>query len=127
MVRVPACQAGWCGFDSRRQRVMIPCFKCGYVPESVDKEHWPEQPYGATVFTSGGQYGSTVYDPMSNLRHLRIILCDKCLLKHKAEVQEVFVTPRSSFYDYQPWDPGPFIESEEPCGSSPGDATVTAV
>jgi hypothetical protein len=105
---------------------MIPCFKCGYVPKSVDEEHWPEQPYGATVFTSGGQYGSTVYDPMSNLQHLRIILCDKCLLEHKAEVQEVFVTPRSSFYNYQPWDPGPFIESEEPCGSSPGDATVTA-
>jgi hypothetical protein len=109
---------------------MIPCFKCGYVPESVDKEHWPEQPYAATIFTSGGHYGSTVYDPMSPDQHLRIILCDKCLLEHKAEVQEVFVTRRSSRYDYQPWNPGPcednFPESEEPCGSSPGDATVTA-
>lgn len=128
MVRVPACQAGWCGFDSRRQRV-IPCFKCGYMPESVDEEHWPEQPYGATTFTSGGQYGSTVYDPMSPDRYLYINICDKCLLEHKAQVREVFITRRASVYDYQPWDPGPVEfpddESEEPCGSSPGDATAT--
>lgn len=111
MVRVPACQAGWCGFDSRRQRV-IPCFKCGYVAEPVDKK-FPEQPYGATAFTSGGHYGSTVYDPMSQFRHLRIIICDKCLLDHRTEVQEVFVTPRASVHNYEPWDPGPFTEEEE--------------
>lgn len=83
------------------------------MPESVDKEHWPEQPYEATAFTSGGHYGSTVYDPMSRYRHLRIIICDKCLLEHKTEVQEVFVTPRSSFHDYQSWDPGPLSDGKE--------------
>lgn len=112
MVSAPPCQGGLCGFESRLQR-MIPCFKCGYVPESVDRGHWPEQPYEATIFTSGGHYGSTVYDPMSQYRHLRIIICDKCLLEHKAEVQEVFVTPRASQYEYTAWDPGPFTEEEE--------------
>lgn len=83
------------------------------MPESVDKKHFPEQPYEATTFTSGGHYGSTVYDPMSNYRHLRIIICDKCLLEHKAQVQEVFITPRASVHNYEPWDPGPFTEEEE--------------
>jgi hypothetical protein len=92
--------------------MMIPCFKCGYVPESVDNKHWPEQPYKATIFTSGGHYGSTVYDPMSQLRHLRIIICDKCLVMHKDVVQEVFVTPRSSRYAYEPWDPGEWVDPD---------------
>ena len=92
--------------------MMIPCFKCGYVPEPVNRD-FPEQPYEATAFTSGGHYGSTVYDPMSNYRHLRIIICDKCLLEHRTEVQEVFISPRASVYDHQPWDPGPRENDEE--------------
>ena len=91
---------------------VIPCFKCGFVPEPVDPTH-VEQPYEATAFTSGGHYGSTVYDPMSDYRHLRIIICDKCLLEHKAQVQEVFITPRASVHNYESWDPGPFREEEE--------------
>ncbi len=93
------------------------------MPESVDREH-PEQPYEATTFTSSGHYGSTVYDPMSKYRHLRIIICDKCLLQHKAQVQEVFVRPRSSFYDYQPWDPGPGEEDSDVETERPHEAAL---
>ena len=108
----PPCQGGLCGFESRLRRVITPCFKCGYVAEPVDQIH-VDQPYGATIFTSHGHYGSTIYDPMSNYRHLRIIICDSCLLQHHAKVREVFVSPRASIYDYLEWNPEP-KEEEEP-------------
>lgn len=90
---------------------VTPCFKCGHVPESVNKEHFPEQPYGATIFTTGGHYGSTVYDPMSQYRRLRIIICDNCLRQYKAQVREQIETPRSSKWEYCEWNP--FEEGDE--------------
>jgi hypothetical protein len=37
------------------------------------------QPYGGTVFTSNGHYGSTVFDPMDGVTFLEITVCDDCL------------------------------------------------
>jgi hypothetical protein len=63
------------------------------------------QPYAATSFSSGGHFGSTVWDPMSGHRELMINVCDECLVKHKDRVSMVVRTPRPSIFDYQPWDP----------------------
>lgn len=63
---------------------MIPCLACAKVPEPVFPRE-PElsqgltaQPYGATTFTSYGQYGSTVFDEMGR-QYLYIVICDDCM------------------------------------------------
>ena len=58
----------------------LPCFKC-------DKQLDPSvsgvmnQPYDGTVFTSHGQYGSTVFDPISDDRFIEITICDDCIVE----------------------------------------------
>lgn len=69
---------------------MIPCIRCGKVPEPAFPRE-PElskgltaQPYGATSFTSYGQYGSTVFDEMGR-EYLYVNVCDDCMKAASAE------------------------------------------
>lgn len=39
------------------------------------------QPYAATEFTTSGQYGSTVFDPLLEEEYLTINICDTCLIQ----------------------------------------------
>lgn len=44
--------------------------------------------YGGIVFRSSGQFGSRLLDPIDSAdRALQIIICDQCLIQHKARVQ----------------------------------------
>lgn len=60
----------------------LPCIACGKGLEDAipgTPEHPVEnQPYQGTVFTSHGQYGSTVFDSMTG-EFLEINVCDECL------------------------------------------------
>jgi hypothetical protein len=39
----------------------------------------PYQPSGGVMFTSGGNYGSTVFDPMNEPFQLLLVICDECV------------------------------------------------
>lgn len=45
--------------------------------------------YGATVWNTRGNYGSTVYDPLTNGVKLECWICDKCLTNKKSLLEEV--------------------------------------
>jgi len=90
----------------------LPCIVCGHKPELVFPTGFPEddmnwQPYGATAFTSHGQYGSTVFDEMSG-QYLMINVCDRCM---RAKAQAAVIAhahPRRALRvptDYQVWAP----------------------
>ena len=46
----------------------------------------------ATVWTTEGGYGSTIYDPMNGDVHLEAVICDDCLTRKKALIEEVVTT-----------------------------------
>lgn len=47
--------------------------------------------HDATVWRSHGDYGSKVYDPLAGDVFLEAFVCDNCLLKKKALIEEVVV------------------------------------
>lgn len=63
-------------------RTPLRCIICKTQPESAFGDHVDDaaarQPYGATMFTSHGHYGSTAFDPMGDM-FLEINICDDCL------------------------------------------------
>ncbi len=86
--------------------MLTSCLVCG--KESTPVQGILEQPYGATLFTSYGHYGSTVYDPPgwgARGRYLQIVICDDCLRQKHDQIKEVVITPRESIFDYRDWDP----------------------
>lgn len=50
--------------------------------------------YGATCWTTPGNYGSRVYDPMLENTYLEAFICDECLARKKSLVEEVTVIIR---------------------------------
>jgi hypothetical protein len=62
----------------------VPCIACATVLEPVfpadvaTSNNIPNQVYGGLIFSSYGNYGSFLYDPMDGSR-LEIILCDDCI------------------------------------------------
>lgn len=86
-------------------RGLLPCIVCGFEPEPVFPDEPTMQPYEATMFTSRGHYGSTVFDPMSRYRTLSINICDNCLKERKDCVRLVIETPRASSLEILPWNP----------------------
>jgi hypothetical protein len=47
--------------------------------------------HDATIWTSHGNYGSGVYDPLHEGVFLEALICDACLIRKKGLVQEVVV------------------------------------
>jgi hypothetical protein len=84
----------------------LQCIVCLKEPEAVFEGS--DQPYGATMFRSGGHYGSTVWDPgpNDNLRKLAINVCDECL-KTRSDVVGVEITnPAPVRLAMRRWEPG---------------------
>jgi hypothetical protein len=73
--------------------------RSGDDPAGVD------QPSGATAFVSGGNFGSTVFDPM-NGEELHIAICDACLSVKAAAglvIHVVRSVPVSHVVSVQQW------------------------
>jgi hypothetical protein len=66
------------------------------------------QPWGATMFHSHGQYGSTLFDPIHSMVRLEINICDECLRAHKERVIYVRDHHVEPTHDVMPWDPNMF-------------------
>lgn len=84
---------------TKLKHACVKCFKCNQKVEA-DKfnSKFPDSigiVYGATFWRSCGNYGSTIYDPMSGTEYLEIIICDECLkgaAQKKQVTQVVFKT-----------------------------------
>jgi hypothetical protein len=76
----------------------IPCFKCG-KPLEMDHGNIMD----GLSFTSPGNYGSTLYDPMSARNWLRIHICDACVAEaaEKGIVLEATRVPRPDDITYK--------------------------
>lgn len=59
--------------------------------------------YDAVIFTSPGNYGSKVYDPMNDQEGLMIYLCDTCLLDRQSVVLKQTETT-STTVTHAPWE-----------------------
>lgn len=92
----------------------LPCIVCGTKLESALPNGEYNQPYSGTTFSSHGQYGSTVWDPMSQGGNetLEINVCDHCLLKNPSSVLQVTRTTTTSYYERQ-WNPESAADYEE--------------
>lgn len=110
LVYGPVWQTSRKGFDSLVIHVTvqlpIPCFICGKELESAfTHDDDQRQPYGATQFSTYGQYGSTVFDEIGRSQ-LLINICDEHLLANKERVYHVAYTRQSPVEDfYRPWEP----------------------
>lgn len=82
---------------------MMTCFQCFKVLASA-MGHADDPPMEGVIFTSKGNYGSRVYDPMTDSEHLRIYICDDCLVTGANTVDKVKVKKTVS-YETGPWDP----------------------
>jgi hypothetical protein len=89
----------------------LACIICGFKPEPVFKDGFaPRQPWGATTFTSYGQYGSTVFDDMGRT-YLEINVCDDCMRAKARQglialAQPVHVPkPEATYSTWTPYDP----------------------
>jgi hypothetical protein len=83
------------------------CINCGKVlTTAFTDDHEFGQPGAATMFTSHGNYGSTVFDLEPGGKFLLVHVCDECLLA-AAELGDVaIVTPgRPADPRYKNWDP----------------------
>ncbi|KKM79706.1 hypothetical protein LCGC14_1347180 [marine sediment metagenome] len=85
----------------------LPCVVCGRTLQNVF-EGSVNQPSGGLAFTSGGHYGSTVYDPFND-ESLELNICDECLTKASSTLRilrykripqsELETTHESRFWD----------------------------
>jgi hypothetical protein len=61
-------------------RQALPCIVCGRELLNVFADMVENQPDSGIACTSGGNYGSTVFDPM-NGEYLELNICDPCLTR----------------------------------------------
>jgi len=63
-------------------------------------------PNDACAFKSYGNYGSTIFDPMSDSEFLEINVCDECLKRKRDQVYHVRLKKRAeTVWDYKIFDP----------------------
>ena len=59
-----------------------------------------------TVFTAHGNYGSTLFDPVTDdTVSLQLALCADCLVAHAHLVRQVTITRRAPEFTHAAWDP----------------------
>jgi len=58
----------------------------------------------ATVWSTHGNYGSGVYDPLDPGVFLEALICDTCLVRKKGLVEEVVVRERTEVIERRPAD-----------------------
>lgn len=58
----------------------------------------------ATVWSSHGNYGSGIYDPLNPGVFLEALICDACLVQKKGLVEEVVVRERHEEVERRPAD-----------------------
>jgi len=82
-----------------------PCIVCDRELENAIGDS-VGQPYAGTAFLSGGHYGSTVWDPCSEYRNLRVIVCDTCLIEAAKAGRVLYevVAPRAPVVDQRLWN-----------------------
>ena len=61
--------------------------KCLVCEKDVNTDTW--HVYNATIWKTHGNYGSSVYDPMSENTYLEAVVCDECLKKKRKLMEEV--------------------------------------
>lgn len=112
--------------EPERERVEpVPCIVCGRELESVMKSFpMQNQPYGATVFSAHGQYGSTAWDPVSirSGPSLEINVCDPCLIERQDRVLIVTPHPTPVEYTYLPWSEATSEDQRPPESVTPPPA-----
>lgn len=83
----------------------LPCAVCGEEMTNVFTEA-ESQPHKGLMFTSSGNYGSTVFDPFDG-SYLLVIICDDCIT-NLAREQKVYVSEKevkTIFAPLKPYDP----------------------
>lgn len=60
------------------------CISCKQQVDS--QEYWP---LDALVFEATGNYGSSIFDPMTGHRRLRVVICDDCVVANADHVKIV--------------------------------------
>jgi hypothetical protein len=86
------------------------CFKCGrkLTPAFEDADslvHVPNQPRGGTTFITHGHYGSTVFDPVSDINTLTINICDPCMIEFRNRIALRRIIQREPTITFHSWDP----------------------
>lgn len=80
-----------------------PPMQCIVCDKEVSVSPYPD---GATMWMTHGNYGSTVFDPMSAPERLEMVLCDECLVRKRKQVNIVTYQRKTeivstvSFHDY---------------------------
>lgn len=85
------------------------CIKCGreFTPADGAQDRDTLAPYEALLFIARGNYGSAVYDPMSDREYLLVIICDACIVKAAGQgnVMQVTKVPRPEDVTWSAWEP----------------------
>lgn len=79
----------------------LPCFKCSEDLRPVFEGSGVNQPYKGVCFFTHGQYGSTVFDEMDGSK-LEINICDRCLIKGRADVLHLQGAPGRKWKAWKP-------------------------
>lgn len=72
--------------SERESPLQLRCFVCEKSLDSVHED--TVQPYFGLVFSSGGNYGSGIFDPLHGKNRLVITICDECVTER---LERVFV------------------------------------
>lgn len=82
------------------------CVRCDCTFEDAMPGSEPSPPSGGLVFTSGGNYGSGVFDETGDSR-LLVLICDECILALRAlENVVIYRQPVPSAVKYTLWKTG---------------------
>lgn len=91
----------------------LACIRCGkaLTPSGPDFASTP--PGDALIFMARGNYGSTIYDPQSEMEYLIVVICDPCVVAQAAGGNVMRVQKRVAPPPRQePWTHTPYEEPE---------------
>lgn len=90
---------------------MVPsCIVCDKLLESafptVPFEEVGTQPSEGVIFFASGNYGSTIFDPVSYAHYqITINICDGCIVAKQGLITKVVPKRVKPSYEYLPYDP----------------------